>query len=218
MHPSLSRRFAARILALCASIAVCCVYGQAPGAPAVPTQNVGQPVPPSSVGDQYLIGSGDMLQVFVWRNPELSTTAPVPVRPDGKISTPLVDNMVAQGKTPPQLARDMEKVLAEYVRSPQVTIIITQPMSSLSQVKVVGQVTRPTSIAYHEGITALDAVLAAGGLTQFAAGNRAKIVRMDNGKQLEIHVKLVNLMEKGDMQQNVVMKPGDVLVVPEALF
>jgi polysaccharide export outer membrane protein len=207
MYELLSRKLAAGILALCASAVVWAADGQAPAV---------APAPAPTVGDQYLLGAGDMIEIFVFQNPELTVT--VPVRPDGKISTPLVENITAAGKTPSQLARDMEKVLAEYVRSPKVNIIVTQPVSSLSQVKIVGQVTHPMSMPYHDGITALDAVLAAGGLSPYAAGNRAKIVRVENGKQLEIHVKLVNLMEKGDLQQNVAMKPGDVLVVPQALF
>jgi len=175
-----------------------------------------QAAPSTPTDDQYLIGVGDTLQVFVWRNPELSTT--VPVRPDGKISTPLVDNVEAVGKTPSQLAHEVEAVLSEYVRSPKVNIIVTQPLSNFSQVKVVGQVIRPLSVAYRDGMTVLDVVLAAGGLGQFAAGNRAKIVRIENGKQVEIRVKLVRLVEKGDLRQNLPLRPGDVLVVPQALF
>lgn len=172
--------------------------------------------PQSTVGADYLIGPGDMLQVFVWRNAEL--TATVPVRPDGKISTPLVEDMIAVGKTPTQLARDMETVLAEYIRSPQVNIIVTQPASTFSQIKVIGQVQRPQSIAYREGMTVLDAVLAAGGLAPFAAGNRAKVVRTVDGKQKEQRVKLADLVNNGDMSQNLSLRPGDVLVVPESRF
>lgn len=170
----------------------------------------------AKVGVDYLIGPGDTLQVFVWRNPELTTT--VPVRPDGKISTPLVEDMVAVGKTPSQLARDIETVLSEYVRSPQINVIVTQPASVFSQVKVIGQVLRPQSIAYRDGLTVLDAVLAVGGLSPFAAGNRAKVVRTENGKQREIKVKLSALVNNGDMRQNVALQPGDVIVVPESRF
>jgi polysaccharide biosynthesis/export protein len=166
--------------------------------------------------DNYIIGPGDTLQVFVWRNPELSTT--VPVRPDGKISTPLVEDMVAVGKTASQLARDMEKVLAEYVRSPKVNIIVTTPQSVYSEVKVVGQVAKPSPVPYHQGMTVLDAILAVGGLTQFASGNRARIVRTENGKETVIHVKLSDLLNSGDVQQNVPLKAGDVLVVPQSIF
>jgi polysaccharide export outer membrane protein len=170
----------------------------------------------SKVADDYVIGPGDTLQVYVWRNPELTVT--VPVRPDGKISTPLVEDMVAVGKTPSQLARDVEKVLGEYVRSPQINVIVTQPMAAFSQVKVIGQVVRPQSIAYREGLTVLDAVLAVGGLGPFAAGNRAKVVRLENGKSREIKVKLSALVNGGDMTQNIGLRPGDVIVIPESRF
>jgi len=164
----------------------------------------------------YIIGPGDSLEVFVWRNPELSVT--VPVRPDGKISTPLVEDMVAVGKTPPQLARDMEKVLSEYVRAPKVNIIVTTAASAFSLVKVVGQVQHPSALPYREGMRVLDAILAVGGLTQFASGNRARIVRMENGKETIIHVKVADLVNSGDVRQNEPLKPGDVLVVPQSMF
>jgi polysaccharide biosynthesis/export protein len=170
----------------------------------------------AKVGVDYIIGPGDTLQVFVWRNPELTTT--VPVRPDGKISTPLVEDMVAVGKTPSKLARDIETVLSEYVRSPQINVIVTQPASVFSQIKVIGQVVRPQSIAYRDGLTVLDAVLAVGGLSPFAAGNRAMVIRTENGKQREIKVKLSALVNNGDMRQNVALQPGDVVVVPESWF
>jgi len=164
----------------------------------------------------YIIGPGDSLEVFVWRNPELSVT--VPVRPDGKISTPLVEDMVAVGKTPPQLARDMEKVLSEYVRAPKVNIIVTTAASAFSLVKVVGQVQHPAALPYREGMRVLDAILAVGGLTQFASGNRARIVRVENGKETVIHVKVADLVNSGDVKQNELLKPGDVLVVPQSIF
>jgi len=170
----------------------------------------------SKVSDNYMIGPGDTIQVFVWRNPELTTT--VPVRPDGKITTPLVQDMVAVGKTPSILARDIEKVLAEYVRSPQVNVIVTQPTSAFSQVKVIGQVARPQSIAYRDGLTVLDAVLAVGGLGPFAAGNRAKVIRTENGKPREIKVKIASLVNDGDLKQNIQLQPGDVIVIPESMF
>lgn len=168
------------------------------------------------VSDDYIIGPGDSLQVFVWRNPELSVV--VPVRPDGKISTPLVENMVAIGKSPSQLARDIEAVLSEFVRSPQVNIIVGNAVSTFSQVKVVGQVRTPQALPYREGLRVLDVVLATGGLTEFAAANRSKIVRSINGKSTEIRVKLGNLMNKGDLAQNRELKPGDVLIIPQSVF
>jgi polysaccharide export outer membrane protein len=170
----------------------------------------------SSVAPDYRIGPGDTLQIFVWRNPEL--TQSVPVRPDGKISTPLVEDMVAVGKTPSQLARDVERVLAEYIRSPQVNVIVTNPVSAFSQVKVIGQVTNPQSLPYREGMRVLDAILAAGGLTEYAAGNRGKIVRKVDGKDTEIKVKVEDLVNKGAMKHNLELKPGDVIVVPQSFF
>lgn len=169
-----------------------------------------------AVSPDYLIGPGDTLQVFVWRNPDLSVT--VPVRPDGKISTPLVEDMSAVGKTPSILARDIEKALSEYVKSPQVNVIVTIPVSVFSQVKVIGQVLKPQSVPYREGMTVLDALLAVGGLGQFAAGNRAHIARTVNGKEQDIKVKLDALVNGGEMQQNLKLLPGDVLVVPESRF
>ena len=170
----------------------------------------------TNVGSDYRIGPGDSLQIFVWRNPELTQT--VPVRPDGKISTPLVEDMVAVGKTPSQLARDIETVLAEYIRSPQVNVIVTNPVSAFSQVKVIGQVTNPQSLPYREGMRVLDAILAAGGLTEFAAGNRGKIVRKVDGKDTEMRVKVEDLVNKGAMKYNLELKPGDVIVVPQSFF
>jgi len=200
-------------------------YAQAPGpapaqAPAAPAAagSAGAPGAPVQKIDpnSYIIGPGDTLQVYVWREQEL--TATVPVRPDGKISTPLNEDMVAVGKTPSQLARDIEKVLSEYVRSPTVNVIVTQPMAVFSQIQVIGQVTKPGSLPYRAGMKVLDAVLAAGGLTQFAAGNRARISRVVDGKQQQIKLKLDALMNKGEMSQNVELRPGDVVVVPESLF
>jgi len=174
------------------------------------------PVAATQVSANYLIGPGDSLHVFVFQNDELSVT--VPVRPDGKISTPLVEDMVAVGKTPSQLARDIEKSLSEYVKSPKVNVVVMGAMSVFSQIKVIGQVLHPQAVPYRDGMTVLDAVLAVGGLGQFAAGNRAHLVRTENGKQTEIKVKLEALVNNGDMKQNLALRPGDVLVVPESRF
>ncbi|MEP7311048.1 MAG: XrtA/PEP-CTERM system exopolysaccharide export protein [Pseudomonadota bacterium] len=171
----------------------------------------------NTVGPEYVIGPGDTLDVFVWRNADL--TKQVPVRPDGKISTPLVEDMVAVGKTPTQLARDVEKVLAEFIRSPKVNIIVANAVSANSQVRVVGLATTPRALPYREGLTVMDVVITVGGLSEFAAGNRAKIVRAVPGdKPKELRVRLKDLLEKGDMRQNIVMQPGDVLVIPESRF
>lgn len=185
-----------------------------PSAEAIPSAPPKATAPP--VAAAYIIGPGDSLEVFVWRNAELSST--VPVRPDGKISTPLVEDMVAVGKTPTQLARDIEKVLAEYVKSPQVNVIVTLPVSAFSQVKVIGQVLKPQSLPYRDGMTVLDALLSVGGLGPYAAGNRAKVVRTDAGKQTQISVNLEKIVDKGDMTQNIKLQPGDVIVVPETHF
>jgi polysaccharide biosynthesis/export protein len=170
----------------------------------------------AAAAPDYIIGPGDTVQVFVWRNPELTTT--VPVRPDGKISTPLVEDMTAVGKTPSRLARDMETVLSKYVKSPQVNVIVTQPVSAFSQVKVVGQVKRPSAVPYREGMTLLDAVLAVDGLAEFAAPKRAHLIRNENGKRTAIKVNLQALLDRGDMSENLPLRPGDVLVVPESRF
>jgi polysaccharide export outer membrane protein len=199
--------------AACAAC-LCAAMATAPNAAAQETPGAAQAG--KGVSPQYLIGPGDTLEIFVWRNPEL--TATVPVRPDGKISTPLVEDMVAVGKTPSQLARDIEKVLAEYVKSPEVNVIVTVPASVFSQVKVIGQVKTPTALPYRDGMTVLDAILAVGGLGNFAAGDRARIVRAEDGKQTEIKIKLEKLVNSGDMSQNLKLRPGDVLVVPESRF
>jgi polysaccharide export outer membrane protein len=191
-------------------------------AAAVPLTATAAQSPPSASGSEagvpadYRIGPGDTLKVYVFQNEELSTT--VPVRPDGKISTPLVEDMVAVGKSPSQLARDIEKSLAEYVKTPKVNVVVMVAASVFSQVKVIGQVKTPQALPYRDGMTVLDAVLAVGGLGQFAAGNRAHIVRTESGKQTEIKVKLDSLLNSGDMKQNLSLKPGDVLVVPETRF
>lgn len=198
---------------LCGAVAMA-----ADPAPAVPSATSAPAAPAPGSSSEYTIGPGDVLQIFVWRNPELSTS--IPVRPDGKISTPLVEDMVAVGKSPAQLARDMETVLAEYVRSPTVNVIVATANSALSQVKVFGQVKNPQSIPYRDGLRVLDVVLLVGGFTDFAAPNRAKLVHAATGDQKpkEEKLKLGDLVQKGDMRQNVALKPGDVLVIPQARF
>jgi polysaccharide export outer membrane protein len=169
------------------------------------------------ISSNYIVGPGDTIQIFVWRNPELSVS--VPVRPDGKVSTPLVEDMVAVGKTPSQLARDIETKLSEYIRNPQVNVIVTGAQSTFSQITVIGQVGEPKSVPYREGMTVLDVVLAVGGLGEFAAGNRSKLIRKDaNGKAIERRVKLADLVKKGRLKENIAVRPGDVLIVPESRF
>ena len=165
----------------------------------------------------YQIGPGDVLDIFVWRNPEISIQ--VPVRPDGKISTPLVEDMIAVGKTPSELARDMEQVLAKYIKSPSVNVIVTQFLGTFErQIRVVGQAANPQSIPYREGMTVLDVMIAVGGLGEFAAGNRAKLIRTVNGEATEYRIRLDDLLNKGEIRHNVKIEPGDVLIIPESFF
>jgi polysaccharide export outer membrane protein len=177
------------------------------------------PPPPPSVEsrDDYIIGPGDQIRVFVWREPDLSGN--VVVRPDGKISTPQVEDLQAVNKTPSQLARDIEARLARYVRTPQVTVTLVTALNAFNQIKIIGQVSKPQSIAYRTGMTVLDAILEVGGLTEFAAGNRATLVRKDEkGKEQRIKVRVEDIVKKGKLEANRELKPGDVLIVPQSIF
>jgi len=181
------------------------------------TKVVDMPVLEPAAETEYRIGPGDHLQVFVWNHPEL--TVSVPVRPDGMISTPLVENMKAEGKTPSQLSRDLESALAEYVRSPTVNVIVTQFVGAYGdQIRVVGQAQEPKSLPYRANMTVLDVMIAGGGLAEFAAGNRAMIMSREGDQQLRIPVRLADLMKDGDISANVSMRPGDVLIIPESRF
>jgi polysaccharide export outer membrane protein len=164
---------------------------------------------------KYLIGPGDLLSVIVWRNPELSMS--VPVRPDGRISLPLVEDLPAAGKDPTAVAREVERALAKYIRDPVVTIVVTQfggPYSE--QIRVIGQATKPQALPYRENMTLLDVMIAVGGITDFADGNRSNIMRTSEGKLY--NVRLDDLMRDGDISANVAIKPGDVLIIPESWF
>jgi polysaccharide biosynthesis/export protein len=197
----------ARVLVFCAAVSGC-ASSPVSGPPGTSPANF----KPSA---DYVIGPGDSLQIFVWRNPELSTL--VPVRPDGKISTPLIEDMVAVGKSPTTLARDIEKGLEKYIRTPQVNVIVATPRSANSQVRVVGQAISPRAVPYRDGMSVLDVIIEGGGLAQYAAGNRAKIVRTaPDGTANELRVKLNDLVNKGDLTQNLPMLPGDVLIIPES--
>jgi len=164
----------------------------------------------------YLVGPGDVLQIFVWDHPDLSST--VQVRPDGKISTPLVEDLQAASKSPTTLARDIEGVLKGYVRSPVVTVIVQNFVGdSGQQVRVVGQAVQPRYVQYRQGMTVLDVIISVGGLSEFAAGNRAKIVRTVDGRETEMRVKLDALLD-GRIDENVPMLPGDVLIIPRSIL
>jgi polysaccharide export outer membrane protein len=166
---------------------------------------------------EYQIGPGDTLEIFVWRQPELSVS--VPVRPDGRISTPLVEDIVAVGKAPSQLAREIESVLSEFIRSPEVNVIVQDFVGTFGeQIRVLGQAVQPHAIPYRERMTLLDAIIEAGGLTEFAAANRSRILRTVGGESQEIRVRLDDLMNKGKLSENVLMRPGDVVIIPEAVF
>lgn len=165
----------------------------------------------------YLIGPGDTLNVVVWRNPDLSLT--VPVRPDGKISTPLVEDLQASGKTATQLARDVEKVLTKYIQTPVVTIMVTNFIGPYDQqVRVIGEAAKPQALAYRENMTLLDVMITVGGITDFADGNKASILRTAGGKTQRFGVRLIDLVRGGDLSADVAMRPGDVLVIPQSFF
>ncbi|MGZ5200162.1 MAG: XrtA/PEP-CTERM system exopolysaccharide export protein [Telluria sp.] len=170
-----------------------------------------------STNPDYLIGPGDNVNIVVWRNPEVSMA--VPVRPDGKITTPLVEDLQAAGKTSSQLARDIEKALAKYIQEPVVTVVVTNFVGNYSeQVRVIGQAAKPQALPYKRDMSLMDVLIAVGGVTEFAAGNRATIVRTENGKQQRLAVRLDDLIHDGDVSANVAMRPGDVLVIPESFF
>jgi polysaccharide export outer membrane protein len=165
----------------------------------------------------YLVGPGDTLNVVVWRSPELSMI--VTVRPDGKITTPLVEDLQASGKTATQIARQIEQGLSRYVQSPVVTVIVTSFAGPYSQqVRVIGEAAKPQALAYRENMTLLDVMIAVGGITDFAAGNRASILRNEGGKARQFGVRLTDLIRGGDLSANVPMRPGDVLIIPQSYF
>ncbi|HVJ03376.1 MAG TPA: XrtA/PEP-CTERM system exopolysaccharide export protein [Sphingomonas sp.] len=169
--------------------------------------------------DEYVIGPMDQLNVFVWRNPELS--AKVQVRPDGRITTPLISDMPAVGKTPAMLADDLKLALGEYIKDPIVSVIVENFSGTYSQqIRVVGATEKPASLPYRANMTALDAMIAVGGLSEFASGNRARLVRYDRqtGKQREYKVRLGDLLKNGDISANVRLEPGDVIIIPESMF
>ena len=164
----------------------------------------------------YLIGPGDSVNVVVWRNPEVSMV--VPVRPDGKITTPLVEDLPASGKTANQLARDIEAALAKYIQNPVVTVIVQGFVGPYSeQIRVIGEAAKPQALPYRENMTLLDVMIAVGGITDFAAGNRASIVR-STGENQQFGVRLVDLIKGGDLSANIAMRPGDVVVIPQSFF
>ncbi len=170
-------------------------------------------------GEDYIIGPLDELTIFVWRNPELGSK--VQVRPDGRITTPLITDMPAVGKTPKMLADDITLQLSQFIQDPLVSVIINKFSGTYSQqVRVVGATEKPASLPYRANMTLLDAMIAVGGLSEYAAGNRARLIRFDkaSGKQTEFAVRLGDLLRKGDSKANVMLMPGDVIIIPESTF
>lgn len=208
----MSRRF---VYAVPASFALCLIVGCGSGRTKYDADEV--PASATTAAEEYVIGPGDSLQIFVWDHADLSTG--VQVRPDGKISTPLVEDLQAAGRTPTQLARDIEDVLREYVRSPIVTVIMQGFVGEgTQQIRVVGQAVAPMALQYRQGMTVLDVMIAVGGLSEFAAGNRAKIIRKAGDSDVEIRVRLDDLLNEGKIEENVRLLPGDVLIIPESFF
>ncbi len=164
----------------------------------------------------YVIGPGDSVNIMVWRNPELSMS--VPVRPDGKITGPLIEDLPVMGKDSTTIAREVEKVLSKYVRDPIVTVIVTNFVGPYSeQIRIVGEAARPQALAYRQKMTLLDVMIAVGGITPFADGNAATILRSSEGNR-QYGVRLKDLLRRGDVSANVEMKPGDVLIIPQSWF
>lgn len=206
---------ARRLRRLCGAALVCAVGVLA----ACSTATKGLPPAPATVQDtdyNYIIGAGDNLNIIVWRNPELSLS--VPVRPDGKLSAPLVDELLVQGKTSAEVAREIEQRLATYVRDPVVTVIVTNFVGPYSeQIRVVGEAARPQFLPFKQKMTLLDVMIAVGGLTDFANGNGATILRGSEGNK-QYSVRLRDLIKRGDVSANVEMRPGDILIIPQSFF
>ena len=187
----------------------------------------GTELPPASFvamqegpGEEYVIGPLDELTIYVWRNPELGAEK-IQVRPDGRITTPLVADMPAVGKTPAMLAEDIRLQLSQYIEEPLVSVIVTNFAGTFSQqIRVIGATEQPASIPYRANMTVLDAMIAVGGLSEFAAGNRAKLIRFDKqaGRQREYALRLGDLLKDGDSRANVMLRPGDVIIIPESMF
>jgi len=185
--------------------------GELPSAAILPTQE--------GPSEDYIIGPSDSLSIFVWRNPDLSTK--VQVRPDGRITTPLVTDMPAVGKTTTMLAQDLKIALGEFIKDPIVSVIVDNPAGTFSQsVRIVGATTKPAAIPYRANMTLLDAMIAVGGLNDFAAGNRARLVRFDRatGHQHEYPLKINSLLRHGEASANVKLQPGDVIIIPQSSF
>ena len=185
--------------------------------PPLPSKAQKQPVTTDPAAYNYLIGAGDELEIFVWRNPEVSEE--VTVRPDGKVTTPLVEDLEVSGLTPTEVARKLEEALSTYIKEPIVTVLVegfSGPYSE--QVRILGEASQPQAIPYRKDMSVLDVMIAVGGLTEFADGNNASVVRVINGEQKQFGVRLDDLIENGDISANADILPGDIIIIPEAWF
>ena len=206
--------FAAPVLAM--TLLSSCVGGGG-GRPELPPAPIGGAREAPS--EEYIIGPLDQLNIFVWRNPDLS--AKVQVRPDGRITVPLISDMPAVGKTPAMLADDLRYALSEYIKDPIVSVIVENfSGTSSQQIRIVGATEKPAALPYRAGMTVLDAMISVGGLSEFASGNRARLVRVDkrSGRQVEYRLRLGDLLKNGDVSANVKLEPGDVIIIPESMF
>ena len=214
--PSLRLARAALVSGIAATALTGCM-GAGGTAPQLPSANFVQNQ--EGPGEEYIIGPLDNLTIFVWRNPELG--AKVQVRPDGRITTPLITDMPAVGKTPKMLSDDIKLALSQYIENPLVSVIVDNFSGTYSQqVRIVGATEKPASIPYRANMTLLDAMISVGGLSEYASGNRARLVRFDkaSGKQKEYQVRIGDLLKKGDTKANVMLAPGDVIIIPESMF
>ncbi len=212
IRPAIRVSFAliAALAVLTASLAGCA--GRKPKHPELP-----EATGDAQYATRYRIAPGDTVQIFVWRNPEVSTS--VPVRPDGLVSAPLLEELPAAGKTPAELARDIEQELATYLRDPLVTVIVNGFVGTYrEQIRVLGEASTPKSLLYQDSMTLLDVMIAVGGLTDFADGNNATLVRIVDGKQEQYRLRIDDLIRTGDIAANVDVRPGDVIIIPEAWF
>jgi polysaccharide export outer membrane protein len=200
-----------RFLSLIATVALLAACSSTPTYPPAPAKGA------SAADWHYLLGPGDTVNVFVWGSPEISGS--FPIRPDGKMTMNLAEDMQASGKTTSQLARDIEKILERYIQDPVVTVIVSGGVGPFSQqVRVVGQAAKPQALNYREHMSLVDVMIAVGGLNDFAAGNKASILRVVDGKPQQYSVRLNDLIKGGDISANVEMMPGDTLIIPEGWF
>lgn len=213
-----SARFFASLAASASVLALAGCAGSSTGRTLPPAASASDAAA-GQVGESYIIGPMDELTIFVWRNAELG--ANVQVRPDGRITTPLINEMIAAGKTPAQLADDIRQALVRYIVDPQVSVMVNRPQGTFSQqIRIVGATARPAAIPYRANMTLLDGMIAVGGLAEYAAGNRARLIRVDRqtGQQREYDLRITDLLRRGDVRANVRLEPGDVIIIPESMF